>query len=149
MSKGYILIFDNQSKDLRIIGGKGAMVLTLGEKELKFGGCECLEVSEDGSYLVSGYTAGNIVFWDLSTLENVKNIIGVFKDSVKNILCLKSQGMNCLAYDSAGSIIRIDIVQKYFLTSVDKQILFQFAECKIASLTPSCPLQRRLDRGQF
>ena len=91
---------------------------------------ETIDIAKSGKYLVGGYSLGHVTFWDLQTFEDVKNILDVFLNPVKIVRCLPGPRFGCLSCESSGMMIKLDIIQQYFISKVQKSMIFNRGESK-------------------
>lgn len=93
-------------------------------KEQNYGSVTSLDISKNGSCLISGYEHGEIVLWDISSGMILKNVFGVHESAVVNIKFYKPGKNHVISCDCRGKVFLLQINRVLFSYTVDKKLLF-------------------------
>ena len=83
------------------------------DKEIKV---TCIDISNDSNYLLSGYSNGWIILWDLKTNKSLKLFSEEHFKYILNVKLIMCDGKNCTFYSSdiSGKVNKIIMAKKLF-----------------------------------
>jgi WD40 repeat protein len=87
----------------------------------------CMDISQDGDFLISGYSNGFLALWDLHTTKCKKLINNVHKSCIVAVKFIRNdkKKFEILSSDIEGNVFKIIIKDGMFSTSVDSQYLIK------------------------
>lgn len=71
---------------------------------------------------------GQITIWDLGTFEDIKNIVGVYLSPTKLLQSDPEIAGAFYACDRSGMMLRFELKQKFFMSTLDKNIIYNRGE---------------------
>ena len=79
----------------------------------------CIDVSNDLNYLISGYSNGWIILWDLKTLKHIKLFSEEHNKCILSIKLITCDGKSCsfISSDISGKVNKIILSKKFFFNA--------------------------------
>jgi len=114
-SKALIFAFNLISKEVRIFS-KG--------RNLEYEKVDSLCISPSCEFLVAGYSMGQVTIWDLTSFEEVKNILGVFLGAVTISRVLHEASFSFIAADTSGMLMHFAISKSFFSSTLQQTCIY-------------------------
>lgn len=87
----------------------------------------CMDVTQDGDYLIAGYSNGYLALWDLHTTKCKKLITNVHKNGIVAVKFIRNdkKKFELLSSDVDGNVFKVVIKEGLFSVGVDSQYLIK------------------------
>jgi WD40 repeat protein len=100
----------------------------------------CIDISEDGHYLLSGYKKGTVVLWDANKYKLARAMVDVAKSEVTSVklLYITDQGtINIVVAEDVGRIRFVEVNKGNFFGSFNHNVIPLYEERLIGAATIS------------
>jgi len=100
----------------------------------------CIDISEDGHYLLSGYKKGTVVLWDANKYKLARCMLDVAKSevtSVKLLYITDTGTVNIVVAEDVGRIRFVEVVKGNFFGGYNHNVIPLYEERLVGAATIS------------